>query len=90
MPIVSIQGVTTAGGGLLLGNIDARVRVLFRIPGVVGTRVASHGLPPHSPNPRVTAGSSTVFCGDRPLAREGDPVACGDVLVGGATTVDCG
>lgn len=92
MARVAIATVTTAGGGVLLSNIDSLVRLQFRVPGVVGTRVAGHGIGPHSgaAQPVVVAGSATVFCGGLPLAREGDQVSCGDVLVGGSGTVDCG
>jgi uncharacterized Zn-binding protein involved in type VI secretion len=53
----------------------------------VGDLVSPHrvGKRRHPPNPVVTGSSVTFLDGDRPLARVGDKLKCGAVLVGKET-----
>jgi uncharacterized Zn-binding protein involved in type VI secretion len=87
MPAVALVGTSTAGGGALLGNIDANVRINGRIPAVVGTRVASHGTGPHAAS-TVTQGNAKVLVGGKPLSRAGDLTSCAHPISGGSSDVN--
>lgn len=48
--------------------------------------LAPHDKPKSPPHGRsIVAGSPTVFANGKPVARTGDPVSCGGVVVGGGT-----
>lgn len=89
MAAVALQGISTVGGGVLLGNINAQVYVNDRIPGVVGTRAASHGKAPHNASV-ITQGNSTVLVGGIPLSFSGAATSCGDPVAGGSPNVVVG
>jgi uncharacterized Zn-binding protein involved in type VI secretion len=87
MSAVALAGTSTAGGGALLGNIDAKVRINDRIPAVVGTRVASHGTGPHAAS-TVAQGNPKVLVGGNPIARAGDLTSCAHAISGGSSNVN--
>ena len=89
MARVALQGISTVGGGVLLGNIDANVDVNGRIPGVVGTRAASHGRAPHN-LAVITQGNPRVFVGNIPLSFEGAATSCGHPVTNGSADVTVG
>jgi len=89
MAKVALQGISTVGAGVLLGNISAGVFVNDRIPGVVGTRAASHGRAPHNASV-ITQGNPRVFVGNIPLSFEGAATSCGDPVTNGSADVTVG
>lgn len=58
----------------------------------VGTMYPLHGGCPNTPMHEgvVTSGSSTVFVNGKALAREGDPISCGDIIATGSQNVIIG
>ena len=88
MASIALVGSSRAGAGVLLGTFNSQVFVDGRLVAVVGTQVAPHGRAPHNAA-RVAQGSSTVFVGNRPVARVGDLASCGDSISGGSS-VNCG
>ena len=60
---------------------------------VEGAPVARMGdlalCPKHGPQP-IAGGSATVMVEGQPVARVGDTLACGAMIIGGATTVEAG
>jgi uncharacterized Zn-binding protein involved in type VI secretion len=89
MASVALQGVSTVGGGVLLGNISAGVFVNDRIPGLIGTRAASHGRAPHNASV-ITQGHPNVFVGNIRLSFAGAATSCGDPVAGGSANVSVG
>jgi len=60
---------------------------------VVGDAFVTHKKPGSNPNPHgstVSAGSGTVFANNIPVARIGDPVACGSSVAEGSPNVITG
>lgn len=89
MAAVALQGISTVGAGVLLGNISANVFVNDRIPGVVGTRAAAHGRAPHNASV-ITQGNPRVVIGNIPLSFSGATTSCGDPVTGGSSDVTVG
>jgi len=80
MPGIARKDIDIAGGVAIDGSSD----VFVNGNGVVriGDRVASHGLPPHTPTPPMIEGSSTVFVNGIEVCREGDAASCGHTITG--------
>ncbi len=89
MAAVALQGISTVGAGVLLGNISANVVINDRIPGVVGTRAASHGIAPHNASV-ITQGNPRVVIGNIPLSFSGATTSCGHPVTGGSSDVTVG
>ena len=82
-------GVDFAGGGVAItGSLNVRANGL----GIVRLldRVASHGLPPHSPTPPMITSSSTVRVNGRGVVRLGDFAKCGHVIGPGSFNIFAG
>lgn len=65
-----------AAGGVYQTTYSKNLYVNGAPAGSLGSIVAGHGPPPHTPNPIVTA-SSSVFSGGIPIARKTDKASCG-------------
>ena len=87
MPGVSRNGVDVAGGVAIEGSSNVSVNS----SGVVrlGDKVASHGLPLHSPTPPMTSSSSTVRVNSIGVVRAGDTAKCGHTI-SGSSNVNAG
>jgi len=80
MPGVARKDTDSAGGVAIEGSDN----VFVNSKGVVrlGDRVASHGLPPHTPTPPMSEASSTVRVNSILICREGDAASCGHTISG--------
>lgn len=87
MPGISRNGQDIAGGIAIEGSSNVSVNG----SGVVrlGDRVASHGLPPHSPTPPMVSSSSTVRVNSIGVVRAGDSASCGHTI-SGSSNVNAG
>jgi uncharacterized Zn-binding protein involved in type VI secretion len=87
-------GDLTDHPGALSGAGVATVRIEGLAAAVAGssTQHVCAFAPPGGPHPTnmVAAGSTTVYIGGQPAARQGDPCACGATIVTGATRVRIG
>ena len=83
MSAIALCGLSTAGGGVLLPNIDHGVYIGGRLIAVVGTKVASHGTAPHGAAV-IQDGSSNIRIAGKKVAREGDYASCGHPITGGS------
>ncbi len=60
------------------------------VNGAPAARVGDLAMcPKHGPQP-IASGSAVVMVEGQPVARVGDTLACGAIIVGGATTVEAG
>ena len=80
MPGVARKNKDIAGGVAIEGSQN----VLVNGDGVVriGDKVASHGLPPHSPTPPMIQGSQNVFVNGIGIVRAGDKANCNHIITG--------
>jgi uncharacterized Zn-binding protein involved in type VI secretion len=80
MPGVARKNTDVAGGIAIQGsdNVFVNGKGVVRI----GDRVASHGLPPHRPNPPMVQGSNNVFVNGIGVVRAGDSANCGHKISG--------
>ena len=80
MPGISRNGQDSAGGVAIQGSTTVKVNS----KGVVrlGDKVASHGLPPHSPTPPMVSSSSTVRVNSIGVVKAGDNASCGHTISG--------
>lgn len=80
MPGVARKNVDIAGGVAIQGSQN----VFVNGEGVVriGDKVASHGLPPHTPTPLMIEGSSNVFVNGIGVVRAGDKANCNHNITG--------
>jgi len=87
MPGISRNGEDSAGGVAIEGSSN----VFINSKGAVrlGDKVASHGLPPHSPTPPMTSSSSTVKVNSIGIVRAGDTASCGH-SISGSSNVNAG
>ena len=87
MPGVSRNGQDVAGGTAIEGSLNVSVNS----KGVVrlGDKVASHGLPPHSPTPPMVSSSSTVRVNSIGVVKAGDSASCGHTI-SGSSNVNAG
>ena len=76
-----------SAGGTLIGLKSIDVFVNGFPWELVGDKVASHGLPPHSPPPSMVKGSGDVFVKYTPVCRAGDSASCGHKALSGSGTV---
>tara|TARA_A100001201_G_scaffold6597_1_gene10866 strand:- start:629 stop:892 length:264 start_codon:yes stop_codon:yes gene_type:complete len=82
MPGIARNGTDIAGGVAIQGstNVNVNGKGVVRL----GDRVASHGLPPHTPTPPMTSSSSTVKVNSIGVVRAGDSASCGHTISGSA------
>jgi len=87
MPGISRNGEDVAGGTAIEGSLNVSVNS----KGVVrlGDKVASHGIPPHSPTPPMTQSSETVKVNGIGVVRAGDKASCGH-SISGSSNVNAG
>ena len=80
MPGVARKNTDVAGGVAIEGSNN----VFVNSKGIVrkGDKVASHGLPPHSPTPPMVGSSATVRVNGILICREGDNANCGHTISG--------
>ena len=80
MPGISRNGQDVAGGVAIEGssNVSVNSKGVVRL----GDKVASHGLPPHSPPPPMTSSSSTVKVNSKGVVKAGDTASCGHSISG--------
>ena len=80
MPGVARKNLDTAGGIAIEGsqNVFANGESVVRI----GDKVASHGLPPHSPTPPMVEGSTNVFANGIGIVRAGHRANCNHIITG--------
>ena len=82
MPGIARKNQDVAGGVAIEGSSN----VFVNSKGAVrkGDRVASHGIPPHSPTPPMVGSSSTVRVNSIFVCRQGDNASCGHSISGSA------
>lgn len=80
MPGIARKNIDTAGGVAIEGSQN----VFVNGEGVVriGDKVASHGLPPHTPTPPMIEGSLNVFVNGIGVVRAGDKANCNHIITG--------
>lgn len=80
MPGIARKNLDSAGGIAIEGseNVFANGKGVVRI----GDKVASHGLPPHSPTPPMVQGSTNVFVNGKGVVRAGDKANCNHIITG--------
>ena len=85
MPGIARKTDDAAGGNA----IDGSDNVFVNGKGVVrrGDRVASHGIPPHSPTPPMVGSSSTVRVNSIFICRAGDTASCGHAISGSSNVL---
>lgn len=80
MPGISRVGLDTAGG-LIIGELQTKVKIENRSAVVIGAAIQSHGSGSHGSAVMVT-GSSKVFAAGIGVCRQGDTASCGHVATG--------
>ena len=80
MPGVARKNLDSASGIAIEGseNVFVNGESVVRI----GDKVASHGLPPHSPTPPMIEGSTNVFANGIGIVRAGDKANCNHIITG--------
>lgn len=80
MPGVARKDLDSASGIAIEGsqNVFCNGKGVVRI----GDKVASHGLPPHSPTPPMIEGSANVFANGIGIVRAGDKANCNHIITG--------
>ena len=84
MPAISLAGVDTAGGGLIISSSGVQSTIGGSVIAVNGDAVAPHGLPPHDAATLVASHSSTI-AGHR-IVTAGDIASCGHPVTGSASS----
>ena len=86
MPAISLAGVDSAGGGLILNSQGISSTLSGSPIAVAGDMVAPHGNPPnvHVGATMIASHSSTV--GGHQIIVEGDVATCGHVASGSASS----
>lgn len=83
MPKVSLVGVDTAGGGVILGPGASKLSVGGVRVSLVGDSIAPHGPPPHI-TAVVLTGSNKLSVGGVPVTIQGSATSCGHDATGSA------
>lgn len=89
MPYVALVGVSSAGGGQVLGPGTVTTHIEGMPVACVGDAIAPHGIGAHA-NAVITQGSTTVTIDGRIPSYVGALCSCGHVLVGGSLTTQIG
>ncbi len=79
----SLVGTDSAGGGLIVGDLQPHVRINGIGWGVVGASIASHGTGSHAAA-TISQGSTFVRINGVPAAAFGHLATCGHTLTGSA------
>lgn len=90
MPAVTLVSLDTAGG-VVVGQLQSRVRVRGRPVAVVGDAVASHPPCPTVPShcaATLAHGSARVRIDGRAIVRAGDAATCGHPATGSPWMTD--
>ena len=87
MPGISRNGQDVAGGVAIEGssNVNVNSKGVVRL----GDKVASHGLPPHSPTPPMVTSSTSVKVNGFGVVKAGDSASCGHTI-SGSSNVNAG
>lgn len=79
----SLVGVDSAGGGLIVGDLQPHVKINGTSWGVVGALIASHGSSPHDAA-TISQGSSFIRINGVAPAAATFLATCGHTLTGSA------
>tara|TARA_Y100001938_G_C7830755_1_gene301232 strand:- start:29 stop:295 length:267 start_codon:yes stop_codon:yes gene_type:complete len=87
MPGIARNGQDVAGGVAIQGssNVNVNSKGVVRL----GDKVASHGLPPHSPTPPMVTSSTSVKVNGFGVVKAGDSASCGHTI-SGSSNVNAG
>ena len=87
MPGIARNGQDVAGGVAIQGssNVNVNSKGVVRL----GDKVASHGLPPHSPTPPMVTSSTSVKVNGFGVVKVGDSASCGHTI-SGSSNVNAG
>ena len=87
MPGISRKDKDSAGGIAIEGseNVKANGFNVVRL----NHKVASHGLPPHSPTPPMVTSSTSVKVNGFGVVKAGDSASCGHTI-SGSSNVNAG
>ena len=87
MPGIARNGQDVAGGVAIQGssNVNVNSKGVVRL----GDKVASHGLPPHSPTPPMETSSTSVKVNGFGVVKAGDSASCGHTI-SGSSNVNAG
>ena len=87
MPGIARNGQDVAGGVAIEGssNVNVNSKGVVRL----GDKVASHGLPPHSPTPPMVTSSTSVKVNGFGVVKAGDSASCGHTI-SGSSNVNAG
>jgi len=87
MPGIARNGQDVAGGVAIEGssNVNVNSKGVVRL----GDKVASHGLPPHTPTPPMVTSSTSVKVNGFGVVKAGDSASCGHTI-SGSSNVNAG
>ena len=87
MPGIARNGQDVAGGVAIQGssNVNVNSKGVVRL----GDKVASHGLPPHTPTPPMVTSSTSVKVNGFGVVKAGDSASCGHTI-SGSSNVNAG
>ena len=86
MPAISLAGVDSAGGGIILNTLQISSRLNGSPIAVAGDVVMTHGSPPNVHIGAVMVASHSSTIGGHQIVTEGDVATCGHTVSGSASS----